>query len=97
MLSTGIEYIVENIAGQLQRQVIVPFLPQTELFPDSQFIVPQRGEKRDILEFSLRTARLYRAELLKNMEIKNPERHTERLMEAMKRELRLDKEPRHRR
>ena len=95
MLSTGIEYIVENIAGQLQRQVIVPFLPQTELFPDSQFIVPQRGEKRDILEFSLRTARLYRAELLKNMEIKNPERHTERLMEAMKRELRLDKEPRH--
>ena len=32
---------------------------------------------------------------MKNLEIKNPERHTSRLMEAMQRELRLDREPRH--
>lgn len=95
MLTIGIQHIVENIAGQLQSEVIVPFLPEVELFEGIHFTVPQRGEKRELLEFSLRTARLYRAEQLKNLEIKNPERHTDRLMEAMQRELRLDRQPRH--
>ena len=47
------------------------------------------------MEFSLRSARIYRAEIMKNLEIKNPERHTERLMAAMQRELHLDRQPRH--
>ena len=46
-------------------------------------------------EFSLKSARIYRAEQMKNLEIKNPERHTERLMNAMQRELHLDRQPRH--
>ena len=95
MLTLGIEHIVENIAGELQSEVIVPFLPEVELFPQVHFTVPQRGEKRELLSFSQRTAKLYRAELMKNLEIKNPERHTDRLMQAMQRELRLDREPRH--
>ena len=95
MLTLGIQHIVENIAGELQNEVIVPFLPEVEFFEGIRFTVPQRGEKRELLEFSLRSARLYRAELMKNMEIKNPERHTERLMESMQRELRLDRQPRH--
>lgn len=95
MLTLGIQHIVENIAGELQKEVIVPFMPEQELFPSTHFIIPQRGEKRELLEFSLRTARLYRAELMKNLEIKNPERHTDRLMEAMQRELHLDRQPRH--
>ena len=95
MLTIGIQHIVENIAEQLQSEVIVPFMPESEFFEGIHFTVPQRGEKRELLDFSLRTARLYRAELMKNLEIKNPERHTERLMEAMQRELRLDRQPRH--
>ena len=95
MLTLGIQHIVENIAEQLQDEVIVPFLPEVQLFEGIRFTTPQRGEKRDLLEFSLRTARLFRAEQMKNLEIKNPERHTSRLMEAMQRELRLDREPRH--
>ena len=95
MLTIGIQHVVENITGDLQSEVIVPFLPEVELFEGVHFTTPQRGEKRELLEFSLRTARLYRAELMKNLEIKNPERHTERLMEAMQRELRLDRQPRH--
>ena len=59
------------------------------------FTVPKRGEKADLLEFSLKSARIYRAEQMKNLEIKNPERHTERLMNAMQRELHLDHQPRH--
>ncbi|MBQ5830738.1 MAG: excinuclease ABC subunit C, partial [Alistipes sp.] len=65
------------------------------LFDKIVFTVPKRGEKADLLEFSLKSARIYRAEQMKNLEIKNPERHTERLMNAMQRELRLDRQPRH--
>ena len=96
MLSTAIQYIVENISHDLSREVIVPFIPSAAiLFDGVTFTVPKRGEKAELLEFSLKSARIYRAEQMKNLEIKNPERHTERLMNAMQRELHLDHQPRH--
>ena len=96
MLTLGIQHIVENISGALSREVIVPFPPSAAiLFDGVTFTVPKRGEKLDLLEFSQKSARIYRAECLKNLEIKNPERHTDRLMEAMRRELHLEREPRH--
>ena len=97
MLTLAIQHVVEQIAGgELAREVIVPFLPSaTMLFDGVTFTVPRRGEKLDLLAFSERSARIYRAEQLKNMEIKNPESHTERLMNAMQRELRLPRQPRH--
>ena len=97
MLTLAIQHVVEQIAGgELAREVIVPFLPSaTMLFDGVTFTVPRRGEKLDLLAFSERSARIYRAEQLKNMEIKNPERHTERLMNAMQKELWLPRQPRH--
>ena len=97
MLTLAIQHVVEQIAGgELAREVIVPFLPSaTMLFDGVTFTVPRRGEKLDLLAFSERSARIYRAEQFKNMEIKNPERHTERLMNAMQKELRLPRQPRH--
>lgn len=95
MLTLGMQHVADNIAGELSGEVIVPFLPHEEFFPNVRFVVPKRGERRSLLEFSERSARIFRAEQLKNLEIKNPERHAERLMEAMRRELRLDRQPRH--
>ena len=96
MLSTAIQYIVENISHDLSREVIVPFMPSAAmLFDKVVFTIPKRGEKAELLEFSLKSARIYRAEQMKNLEIKNPERHTERLMNALQRELHLDRQPRH--
>ena len=96
LLSRAIEHIVESMGITLAREVIVPVIPSAAiLFNNVVFSIPKRGEKADLAEFSLRSARIYRAELLKNMEIKNPERHTERLMEAMRRELHLERQPRH--
>jgi len=97
LLTLGIQYAVDTVAeGRLAREVVVPFLPSTTLLFDGVvFTVPKRGEKLDLLEFSLKSARIYRAEQLKNLEIKNPERHTERLMAAMQKELHLDRQPRH--
>jgi excinuclease ABC subunit C len=79
----------------LAREVLVSVLPHEELFEGVNFFVPKRGEKYDLLDFSMRSAKTTRAERLKNLEIHNPARHTDRLMEAMRRELRLQKEPRH--
>lgn len=96
LLSHAIEHIVESMNIKLSREVIVSVMPSAAiLFDGIIFTIPKRGEKADLLEFSLRSARIYRAEVLKNMEIKNPERHTERLMEAMRKELHMSKQPRH--
>ncbi len=98
MLALAIRHAVEEVIadGRLAREVIVPFLPAAaQLFDGVTFTVPKRGEKLDLLEFSQRSARIYRAEQLRNLEIRNPARHTERLMEAMRRELRLERAPRH--
>lgn len=97
MLTLAIQHAVEHIAGgELAREVIVPFLPSTTLLFDGvTFTVPKRGEKLELLEFSQKSARIYRAEQLKNLEIRNPERHADRLMTAMQKELRLDRPPRH--
>ena len=95
IMTLGIQHIKENVAGELAHEVLVSHLPYEEFFEGVRFSVPQRGEKHDLLEFSLRSAKTIRAEKLKNLEIHNPARHTDRLMEAMRRELRLEKEPRH--
>jgi excinuclease ABC subunit C len=95
IMTLGIQHIKESIAGELAREVLVSHLPYEELFEGVKFSIPQRGEKHDLLEFSLRSAKTTRAERLKNLEIHNPARHTDRLMEAMRRELRLQREPRH--
>lgn len=96
LLSAAIQHIVENISGELSREVIVPVMPSAAmLFDGVTFNIPKRGEKADLMEFSLKSARIYRAEILKNLEIKNPERHTERLMNAMQKELHLSHQPRH--
>ena len=96
LLSVAIQHIVENLSGELSREVIVPVMPSAAmLFDGVTFTIPKRGEKADLVEFSLKSARIYRAEILKNLEIKNPERHTERLMNAMQKELHLAHQPRH--
>lgn len=96
MLSAAICHIVETITGDLSREVIVPAMPSAALLFDGvTFTIPKRGEKAELLEFSLKSARIYRAEAMKNLEIKNPERHTERLMNAMQKELRMERQPRH--
>lgn len=95
VLSRAILDISEKISGELAREVIVPFLPEEALFENTKFTVPSRGDRLQLLEFSQRNAKLYRLEKLKNLEIKNPERHTDRLMEAMRKALHMDVQPRH--
>ncbi len=96
MLAHAIEHIVESLNITLAKELITNYMPSPlRIFDNKIITIPKRGDKLKLMEFSERSARIYRAERLKNMEIKNPERHTERLMEAMRRELHLEKQPRH--
>lgn len=95
VLTRVIQQMEGLIQGPLAREVLVPLLPEEALFPDVHFMIPQRGDKAKLLEFSERGAKLYRLERMKNLEIKDPSRHTDRIMEAMRRELHMSVEPRH--
>ena len=60
-----------------------------------QIHVPQRGDKKRLVDLSLKNARYFRLEKLKNVQLTDPDRHTNRIMEQMKLDLRLKSEPRH--
>jgi len=57
--------------------------------------VPQQGDKRKLVEMSLRNAKYFRMERFKQIKIMDPDRHVKRIMEQMKKDLRLPKAPYH--
>ena len=59
------------------------------------FTVPQKGEKRRLIELSIKNALHYRREKLKNIQIVDPDRHVKRIMAQMQADLRMPVEPRH--
>ena len=57
--------------------------------------VPQQGDKRKLVEMSLRNAKYFRMERFKQIKIVDPDRHVKRIMEQMKKDLRLPQAPYH--
>ncbi len=76
------------------KEVIVPFKIEIE-FPEIEFIIPQRGDKKHLLELSERNVEYYRREKIKQENLVDPERHVKRILEQMKKDLHLTEEPRH--
>ena len=76
------------------KEIIVPIKIETE-FPNVEFIIPQRGDKKHLLELSQRNVEYYRREKIKQESLVDPERHTKRILEQMKKDLHLIEEPRH--
>ena len=91
LLSYFIAEILHRI-GNLSKQLIVPFLPDQEL-PDTEYIIPQRGDKLKLLQFSERSGRLYKIEKLKQLEKLHPERHVAHIMTTAQRDLNLPEPP----
>ncbi len=75
------------------REVILPF--EVDLGENIRVTVPQLGDKKQILELSVRNAKYFRMDQMKQMQIVDPDRHTNRIMAQMKKDLRLPQEPRH--
>lgn len=77
----------------LSKKIIVPF--GVEVGENIKVTVPQLGDKKQILDLSIRNAKFYRIEQLKQLQIVDPDRHANRIMAQMQKDLRLSVEPRH--
>ncbi len=93
MLEMGIAEVL-NQYGSLAHEIIVPSIPLTH-FGIHKFSVPQRGDKFKLLELSLRNARYNMLEKQKQVRFTDPESHTKRVLEQMKKDLRLTEVPAH--
>lgn len=60
-----------------------------------QFFVPQRGDKKALVDLSERNTKFFRLDKMKQEKIKNPERHTERILEQIRVDFRLPDLPVH--
>lgn len=56
-------------------------------------LVPQRGDKKALIDLSLRNSKYMRQEKLKTLNIIDPERHTKRILEQLQNDLRLSQTP----
>ena len=74
-------------------EIYVPF--EVDLGENIKVTVPKLGDKKRIVELSERNAKYYRQEQFKQIKIVDPERHVNRIMLQMKKDLRLSEEPKH--
>lgn len=76
------------------KEVLVPFLPDQE-FSKINFHIPLKGDKVQLLELSRKNAAELRFDRLKQEAFINPQEHTERILENLKRDLNMSELPRH--
>ncbi|WP_452230351.1 excinuclease ABC subunit UvrC [Lacinutrix sp. MEBiC02404] len=75
------------------RELYVPF--EVHVGENLKITVPQLGDKKHILDLSIRNAKYFRMDRFKQIKITDPDRHVKRIMAQMKADLHLSEEPRH--
>ncbi|MFZ7106731.1 MAG: excinuclease ABC subunit UvrC, partial [Bacteroidota bacterium] len=95
------EELLELAMGELRsrffsdaEEIIVPFAPEVE-WPGISFTIPKIGDKKHLLSLSESNVRNYIREKRLQEEKQHPENRTLRLMEQMKKDLRLTELPKH--
>ena len=91
LLTLGIIEMRERYKSH-SREIIVPFELDLEL-NNVVFTVPQRGDKKKLLDLSILNVKQYKADRLKQAEKLNPEQRSMRLLKEIQSELHLDKPP----
>ncbi len=84
---------IRNRFQSQSKEIYVPF--KVDVAEDLKVTVPKLGDKKRIVEFSERNAKFFRQERFNQIKIIDPDRHTNRIMAQMKKDLRLSSEPRH--
>jgi len=79
--------------NSITKEIYVPF--QVNLGEELKVTIPKVGDKKRIIDLSIRNAKYFRQEQFKQIKIVDPDRHTKRIMAQMKVDLRLAEEPRH--
>ena len=75
------------------KEIYVPF--KVQVGEHIKVTVPKAGDKKQIVDLSLRNAKYFKMDRLKQVRITDPNRHTNRIMAQMKKDLRLSVAPRH--
>lgn len=91
LLQLGIIEMRERYKSQ-SREIIVPFELNMEL-KDVTFTIPQRGDKKKLLDLSIQNVKQYKMDRLKQQEKLNPEQRTTRLLKEIQQQLHLDRLP----
>ncbi len=98
IMSMAIAEVHQRFAETYQRdhvtEVIINVTPDVE-FEGMTFTIPQRGDKKHLLDIAIKNATQKRTERLRMMEKLNPEQRTTRTLTTMQRDLRLTVMPRH--
>lgn len=92
LLALAITELRQRFALQ-SKEIYVPF--SVELGSNLKMTIPKLGDKKHLLDLSLRNAKYHRLEQLKQVKITDPDRHVKRIMAQMKSDLRLTEEPIH--
>jgi excinuclease ABC subunit C len=82
-----------NRIGSSAKELIVPFLPEVEI-PGCEYVVPKIGDKKHLLQLCYKNALAHKQERDKQLALTNPEKHSERILTQMKKDLRLSELPR---
>lgn len=91
LLQLGIIEMRKRYKSQ-SREIIVPFELNMEL-KDVTFTIPQRGDKKKLLDLSIQNVKQYKVDRLKQQEKLNPEQRTTRLLKEIQQQLHLDRLP----
>ena len=91
LLITAIPEIRERFKSE-SKEIVVPFEMEWHL-KDAVFFVPQRGDKKHLLELSEMNCRQYKFDRLKQAEMLNPEQKQTRLMKELQQKLGMEKMP----
>ncbi len=91
LLITAIPEIRERFKSEA-KEIVVPFEMEWHL-KDAVFFVPQRGDKKHLLELSEMNCRQYKFDRLKQAEKLNPEQKQTRLMKELQQKLSMEKMP----
>lgn len=93
ILSLAIAELRQRFKSE-SREIIVPFLPESE-FKETFFTVPQRGDKRKLLEVSEQNVKQYKLDKVKSAEKLNPEQRITRILSRAQKDFRLHNLPMH--
>lgn len=93
IMALGIAELRERFEST-SREVIVPFEPEVT-FEQLHLTIPERGDKRKLLEISQQNARQYKIDRLKQAEKLNPEQRATRILTRLQKDFRLNELPVH--
>jgi len=94
ILGFGIAEIQEKFERKFG-EIIVPFLPEDPELYHATFVIPQKGDKKKLLDLSIQNVKQYKFDILKQQEKLNPEQRTIRILTTLQKDLHLKELPWH--